>query len=365
MELYLLDKSYRQMEPVIDTFDSLLWTDRYNSTSDMQLMIPSDSPVKALLPEKQFVGIDDSKNVMQIQSRSDQDGECTIVGKSLDYILTSRQFRDTWSPAASSWNLTGRPAAMMQYVMAQMVIAGGRMDGTTIFPNGHAEIISFLQLGVEPGDGTSTSYAAQYGTVYDTLQGIIGLDPLGYIMYPVLTPTGYILVFDIYRGKDRTTSQKVNTPIILQSAMDTLTDIQELRSIDGFATHAYAIAQGMTSQASMGVAVASGYEAATDFEKRTIIADASDVDQANYTATTIKPVLDQRARTALANNNYVRMTSGQLVPQDNFVYGTDYTLGDVIELRGDDGLASSARITEYIRSQNSTGISAYPTLTAI
>lgn len=93
--------------------------------------------------------------------------------------------------------------------------------------------------------------------------------------------------------------------------------------------------------------------------------DASDINAADYSSADLTTLLNQRAKDALANNNYVRLTDGKLVPQNAFVYGTDYNLGDVIELRGPSSSVQKARITEYVRSRDSKGETAYPTLSVI
>ena len=73
----------------------------------------------------------------------------------------------------------------------------------------------------------------------------------------------------------------------------------------------------------------------------------------------------QRAKDALANNNYVRLADGQIVPQSGYDYGTHFSLGDISELRASSGLPSLARVSEFIRTQDGTGYKAYPTLSVI
>ena len=53
------------------------------------------------------------------------------------------------------------------------------------------------------------------------------------------------------------------------------------------------------------------------------------------------------------------------MPDNQFQYGIHYNLGDVIEVEGNTGVVQSARITEYIRSQDAAGEKAYPTVSMI
>ena len=45
-------------------------------------------------------------------------------------------------------------------------------------------------------------------------------------------------------------------------------------------------------------------------------------------------VLNQRATEALQDHAYIRHVDGEIVPTSQFVYGRDYTLGDIVEVQG-------------------------------
>ena len=88
-----------------------------------------------------------------------------------------------------------------------------------------------------------------------------------------------------------------------------------------------------------------------------ITTDSVEDTQAKYQA-----LLDSKARDALANNNFVKVIDGEIIPQNEYVFGTDYGLGDLIELEDPHGTIQKARITEYIRSSDSNGFRSYPTV---
>jgi hypothetical protein len=75
--------------------------------------------------------------------------------------------------------------------------------------------------------------------------------------------------------------------------------------------------------------------------------------------------LDIAAYNYLLNYTFTKAVDGEFVPQSPYIFGIDYFLGDVIELQGASGLIQNARVTEYIRSQDSTGEKAYPTVAVI
>jgi len=74
---------------------------------------------------------------------------------------------------------------------------------------------------------------------------------------------------------------------------------------------------------------------------------------------------EQHAKDALANHNYIRAIDGQTSPQNDYKYGTDYGLGDILELEGLTGTLSKARVTEYIRTQDKIGEREYPTISVV
>jgi hypothetical protein len=74
---------------------------------------------------------------------------------------------------------------------------------------------------------------------------------------------------------------------------------------------------------------------------------------------------EQNAKDALANHNYIRAIDGQVSQINEYKFGTDYGLGDILELEGLTGIVNKARVTEYIRAQDKTGLREYPTLSVI
>lgn len=363
MDLYVLDQNFVQYE-IIDNFVSLIWTDRYSESGELTLVLPEDSVDILKIPEGTFVTIDESNDVVEIDTLSLEDGLWTVTGKMLPDILKSRILRNTWSGAKDAWSIANTPAQCAWWIMLQMCGAAGYMASGLVIPGGTHEPLPNLVSGVL-ASGTSQTIAVPYGNVYDGVKLCCDQGALGFRLWPRYKPGGYDLVFDAYAGKDLTTDQSVNPVVIFESAMDSLTNIKQVRSIAGYATAAYAWPSGITAQSQIGVAVAAGTSAYSGFQRRTIMVEASDVNVADYTSSELTSIMNQKAKDALANNNYVRLLDGELVPQEAFTYGVDYNLGDIIELRDSSEIAQHARITEYIRSQDSTGETAYPTLSVL
>jgi hypothetical protein len=76
-------------------------------------------------------------------------------------------------------------------------------------------------------------------------------------------------------------------------------------------------------------------------------------------------ILNSRALDEITDNQFIKTVDGEIVPDNQFKYGVHYNLGDIIEVEGNSGVVQTARITEYIRSQDSAGEKAYPTVSMI
>lgn len=364
MDLYTLDSGFHKDE-IVDEFETLIWTERYNEFGDATIVIPTNSPFRNLLVEGTFLSIPGSREVMMIETVSDEKGVRTIVAKSLVAIFLERFFRNTWSTARNDWTTTDYAANIAWRMVVSACGATGATYTGGVLPSNYGtyEVLPNLIAGVL-ASGSNISVAVPYGNLYDCVKMVCDLEDLGFSLYPDnIVAADYDLKFTAYAGLDRTSSQSTNSVVIFEEALDSLTDVKELRSLSGYKTAAYVWAKGLPSIDTIGIAHVSGTVSTVGFGRRTLMLDASDINAADYTQVALLAVLTKRAKNALANNNYVRMTDGKVVPQNQFIYGTHYNLGDLIELRAT--MNQKARVTEYIRTQDAKGEIAYPTLSVV
>ena len=70
----------------------------------------------------------------------------------------------------------------------------------------------------------------------------------------------------------------------------------------------------------------------------------------------------QRGQEELAKNRQITVLDGELTSNSQYRYGIDYNLGDLVELRDEDGATSVMQVTEQIFVSDKEGDRAYPTL---
>lgn len=75
--------------------------------------------------------------------------------------------------------------------------------------------------------------------------------------------------------------------------------------------------------------------------------------------------LDNEGKGVLIEKEYVEEFTGEVIPDISWQYGTkdtdDYYLGDIVTVRNRYGMAAYCRITEYLRSEDASGITRIPT----
>jgi hypothetical protein len=67
----------------------------------------------------------------------------------------------------------------------------------------------------------------------------------------------------------------------------------------------------------------------------------------------------------LVKNAQVVSLEANVDPTGLFKYGEHFFIGDIVQIVNEYGIKGTARITEYIRSQNVNGFEAYPTFIMI
>lgn len=360
MDIYVLDELLRRTE-VIDQYESLIWTERYSAYGDFELVIRSDRGVRALLPVGTRVAILQSYRVMvveTIENGTNDDGVATlkVSGRSIESILLNRITRSSFAtnPAVpdGDWNLAGAPGWIARKIFDTIC----RSNAIITQDN-----IPYLQPGTllpagtiaEPTDSITVS--VERGTVYDAIKSICDMYNLGFRLIRNGDTTE--LYFEVYTGDDRTTLQTLNSTVVFSQELDNLSDTKELTSLAGFKNVAYVFSKNGSR-----IVYADGVEPTiSGFERNVLVVDATSIETEAGTA--LQAELEQKGKEELAKNRPVIAFDGQIPQFGSYVYGLHYDLGDLVETRNADGLATNMRVTEQIFVSDKEGERSYPTLT--
>ena len=105
-ELYILDENYQDVA-VIDSYNSLIWTERFDEFGDFELHMPSNRDMREMLKKGTVLSIENSYRMMVVESVEEGPSESgwslAFKGRSLEKVLSDRVGRTTPSGSPKTW----------------------------------------------------------------------------------------------------------------------------------------------------------------------------------------------------------------------------------------------------------------------
>lgn len=358
MELYILDDLLRRTT-LFDIYESLIWTERYNTAGDFELVIASTSDTRRVFAPNTLLGINRSNRVMKIetiQNKVDDSGRAllTVKGPSLEDMLADRGARPSLDNLTTTekWDVGPDVPAAVARLIFKRVCVDGAISAADIIPFYTAGSLYPAETIIEPDDQIMVSLGID--SVYSALVSICQAYNLGFRLYK--GPDTSKIYFNVYTGNDRTSGQTTFAPVVFSPSMDNLTNVTELTTISDSKNVAYVYGKNGTRI----VYSAGASETTTGFARRVLMVDAGDIDLP--AGAELDAALDQRGVQELAKNKLTSAFDGEISKYSSFQYGRDYELGDLVEMRNSDGITNQMRVTEQIFVDDIQGERAYPTL---
>jgi hypothetical protein len=359
MEVYTLDELLRRTE-VIDSFESCIWTERWAGWGDFEISIESNFRSRSLLQNGVQLAHSESNRVMTVETVEDgvtSEGVhiLKVKGRSIESIFEDRVAKPSLDDLTTepTWDLTGTPGAIMRQIVHDICYTGVLSEWDKIpylvearHPDIPADTI------VEPVDPIILSIEPR--DVYSVLTDVGNTWTLGFR----LLRAGDMpqLYFDVYAGIDRTTHQTTYRPVIFAPELDNLENTKFLSTIEGAKNVAYVF-----SPVGFKEVIPSGVDEEIEgFERRVLMVKADDI--TSGTPAEIDSALIQRGKEALAEHRAFQAFDGEIRQQNQYTYGVDYLLGDLVEMRNVDGVTNQMRVVEQIFVSDKEGERAYPTL---
>lgn len=364
MELYTLDSAFRPNE-IVDTYSSLIWTERFNSVGEVALEFPMREGLPSFMGPGTWLNHTDSDRVMRIDtieiSRND-DGVEVFKATGLESTDILR-YRTAWSNLAAlgedpKWTYRARPHTIMN-VMVDRAILGKLgvltpFTGRDLVPN--ADITTYVaHPGIIPYP--VPTIAVNQSAPVDVLsyiEEIAKAYALGFRLY--LKKYDGKIYYETYAGYNRTLEQDTLEPVVFSPKLDNIKDISLLRSVRNYIT-------------SMSIYTKNGFRAIhrpgdeniEGFDKRS---DRVNIEEAEGLTTTAlrNEWLDEKGAEYLALANKIIALDGEITQSNKYVYNDDYFLGDLVDIQSEWGESNRCRVTEQIFTDDDTGFRAYPTL---
>lgn len=358
MELYTLDSLLRR-EGLFDRFVSLIWTERWQSEGDFELVIQSTIETRSAFTTGRWLALSESYRVMVVETvddSTDDEGRqlLTVKGPSLETVLKDRVARRIMAAldTEEKWTLTGTPAFIARKIFNDVCVLGN-LDIADIIP--FITDVDLLPDDTIPEPPDSITIELDIQTIYDAEVGICQLYDLGFRLLRNFDAGQ--LVFDIYAGSDRTSAQDDLPSVLFAPDLDNLTNTTEFKSITGMKNVAYVFTPP-------GYRIVTPLDVDPDipgFDRHVLFVVADDITETEPVAWAA--LCDQRGREELSKNRAFAGFDGEINQNSQYKYGTDYQLGDLVELRNIDGVANTMRVSEQIFVSDGEGERSYPTLT--
>ena len=320
---------------VIDDYSSFIWSTRYYTSGDFQLILDVSESNRSLFIKDYYVVRDDDENVgiiedIQIQRNEDMKEQLIVKGRFLDAIIARRII-------AVQTTVTGKISACIEQLLTENIIN----------PSDSArQIDDFIISSYE----ISTTMQAQY-TGKNLLETISGICKTYGIGYKVTLNLNNEFVFQLYEGIDRTYDQNVNSWVIFSDTYDNLLSSQYEENYKDIATAVLVAGEGegldrktvWVTDGSTGLARHEVYK-----DQRNIQSNDGEISEEEY-----MELLEESGKESLTK--YTTAFTGT-VYFDSIKYKEDINVGDLCVIENSRwGIYINTRLVEVIESVNEAG----------
>lgn len=343
MDIYAADEKMNTVA-VIDYCKSVIWHSKYCGAGDFEMLIPM-MPAGAYLletiKEGYFFYRKDSKTVMMAQKI-----ELKTNVESGDYLLIS---------GASAECLIGRRIIWQQTNLSGKVCDCVKrlMNENLIDPADARRRIDIIKMGQGVSVETTMQKQVTGDNLSDSVEEILSTYGLGYCLeYEVVGKPG-AMQFKILQGADRSVGNKQGNPAVRFSpefdnvlASDFAEDYTALKNV------ALVAGEGEgTARRSVTVGEGSGLARRELYvDSRNTSSNDGEISDADYNS-----MLQQEGVDALSQTQVTRTFAGEIEPDVNYHYGTDYFIGDIITVQNEYNIGFRARIAEIVENDDSDG----------
>lgn len=217
MDLFVLDQNLDTLT-IIDTYNSLIWTDRHQECGDFELVLPVSKSALEYIKQDYYLWSNHSEHVMIIEKiliNSDTEGGnlLTVTGRSLESILDRRI---VWGLRTLSGNFQNG----MRTLLEENIISPSKPE---------RKIDNFVFLPSEDSRITDMSIETQYtgDNLYDIITNQCAERGLG---FKVTVNDQKQFVFQFYMGADRSYDQTDYPYVVFSPNFENILDSSYMES---------------------------------------------------------------------------------------------------------------------------------------
>lgn len=361
-----------QIIDIIDAYESLIWTERYAKYGDFEInLIPTDRIIE-LVKLDRLVTIAESKYTMfieqvELKTNPSEGNTLIISGRSFESILTRRVI----------WPVFNKSLKLIDYCKELIIACFRTTSDRSVGINFKTEESQEL---TEANKNVITSQHTG-DNLYDVFSELFELYKIGYrfelndVIFEIIGSDGTyhkertrMIDLIVYAGADRSFNQMNRPWVVFSPTFNNIGVTDDLKSTKEYATVAYIA--GEEKQPSRAWTTVEVEKPEDPILRREIFVDARDLQSSYRDEEGEEHIIPESEYTELMKTrgnermqNYQKYHDYQASVDTTVehVYGTDYFLGDVVQLVNEYGVETRARVVEFIRSDGPDGYTEYPT----
>lgn len=351
MEVWTLNTKF-ESDSVIDEFESLIWTDRYNAYGDFELYLVMDTSLLNKLQLGYYLYLAESTHVMIVEkilitADVELGNKLVVTGRSLESILERRII---WGQRSYSGFLQDAVEQMLNESIISPSIPERKID-------------NFIFVRSDDPRVTSLKIDAQFtgDNLYDVIKTLCIASNIG---FKVELTSDNKFAFSLYAGIDRSYDQETNPYVEFSPNFDNIINSEYLNSLMDYKNVTLVGGEGEGAARKTSIV-----GSASGLARREIFTDARDISsdtlEGTLTDAEYDAKLQQRGKDKLSEYVEIVAFEGEAETSQMYRYGEDFFIGDIVQVTNEYGHEGRAFVSELIFSQNEEGLSIYPTFETI
>lgn len=338
---------------IIDNATSIIWVTRFNKAGEFELYIPADSELISLFKQDGVVITRDDTNramfveKLKLTTDAENGDYLTISGRSIECILGRRIIPKQTILQYPSFE-TG-----LYYLIYDNIINPTDTDRKIPF-------ISYLS---PHGWNNKIDMQITGKNLLTAVEDICNAYNVGFKLYWTRNAQTHIpyMIFDLYKGVDRTLSQSENTRVIFSPEFENLGNTEYDVDRTEFCNWVYVAGEGEGVNRKIREISEIVEPGLFVFEKwvdaRNTSSNEGEISASDYTK-----MLVAQGNEEIENAKIIQSFSGEILNVNAYKYGVDYNLGDKVSIVNEYGVQGNATITEITEVEDETGYKLVPTL---
>lgn len=340
---------------MIDTYKSLIWTDRYNEYGDFEIECLPTQHIIDICQLGRYIWSDKSEKTMIIENVSittdiSTGSSLKISGKSLESLLMRRII---WKKTI----LDGKVDSQIRKIIEEAFIHPedpNRKIENFIYEDSKDPSVDALKIKKQ---FTGTNLYEAVKLVCDRLR----------IGFKLLLNDKNQLIFSIYNGEDRSYEQIDNPYVVFSNQNGNLTNSNNVQSTENWMTIALVAGEDEGEERKTVVV---GDKTITGIDRRELFVDARDLQSETSDGEKIpekeyEENLINRGTDKLEEYKSENLFEGEAESLPGYEFNIDYNIGDICELETEFGMNDRVRVIEMIYSENGSEVKYYPTFRSI